>query len=426
MVKQAAYRGRQLKRLWRAEGSSGVLRRVRHRIANRLAPAGSEVLPIGDQEFEAEARWSAQGRPLPQPAPWSPQESLRVAWVCDPPAPGSGGHTTMFRMITALKAAGHESTVYLLDRHGWELSQHVARIRQGWPDAAVDVRDFRDGVDDCHALFATGWASAWSVLRSDALGLRCYFVQDLEPLFHPAGSQSMLAEATYSFGFKGVTAGKWLPIVLEHEFGMEAIGFEFGSDRERYFLKPGEHARISICYYCRPSSPRRAHELAVAALRQFAENNPQVQIHMYGARVGNLGFKAAQHGVLTPHQLNDLYNECAAGLVLSATNVSLVPHEMLASGCIPVVNDATHNRLVLDNNEVKYAAATPYHLATALEQVLRRTPSEAADAVARATMSVNDRSWVSAGEQFVTIVTRMVADAVGAAGFDDSWVCRGG
>ena len=49
--------------------------------------------------------------------------------------------------------------------------------------------------------------------------------------------------------------------------------------------------------------------------------------------------------------------------MLSATNVSLVPHEMLAAGCIPVVNDAEHNRMVLDNAHVAYAPATPFELA---------------------------------------------------------------
>ena len=72
-------------------------------------------------------------------------------------------------------------------------------------------------------------------------------------------------------------------------------------------------------------------------------------IHLYGEPAGRLPFAATEHGLLPPEQLNTLYNRCIAGLVLSATNVSLVPHEMLAAGCIPVVNDAEHNRIVLDN-----------------------------------------------------------------------------
>ena len=52
------------------------------------------------------------------------------------------------------------------------------------------------------------------------------------------------------------------------------------------------------------------------------------------------------------------------------TNVSLVPHEMLSAGCIPVVNEAEQNRVVLDNPFVRYAPPTPQALAGALGDVV--------------------------------------------------------
>ena len=91
------------------------------------------------------------------------------------------------------------------------------------------------------------------------------------------------------------------------------------------------------------------------ALDLFSRRHPEVDIHLFGRSVRRPPFAATDHGLLTPQQLNRLYNRCIAGLVLSATNVSLVPHEMLAAGCIPVVNDAEHNRVVLDNPHVAYA-----------------------------------------------------------------------
>jgi hypothetical protein len=42
---------------------------------------------------------------------------------------------------------------------------------------------------------------------------------------------------------------------------------------------------------------------------------------------------------------------------------------MLAAGCIPIVNDAEHNRVVLDYPHVRYTPATPHALAAALEVV---------------------------------------------------------
>src|SRR5690606_18501805 len=104
-------------------------------------------------------------------------------------------------------------------------------------------------------------------------------------------------------------------------------------------------------------TPRRAHELSMVALSLFAELRPDVDIHLFGEKVGPLPFAAVHHGLLAPVELARVYGRCIAGLSLSATNVSLVPHEMLAAGCIPVVNDAEQNRMVLDNTHVAYSRA---------------------------------------------------------------------
>jgi len=122
-------------------------------------------------------------------------------------------------------------------------------------------------------------------------------------------------------------------------------------------------------------------------------------------------FAATDHGLLTPDQLNQLYNRCIAGLALSATNVSLVPHEMLASGCIPVVNDAEQNRVVLDNSEVAYAPATPFELADALSALVERPQAERAAAAEAAAASVQGASWAHAGAQVESIVRRVVRAA---------------
>ncbi len=111
----------------------------------------------------------------------------------------------------------------------------------------------------------------------------------------------------------------------------------------------------------------------------------------------DLPFVAHDHGRLPPRSSGDLYNRCVAGLVLSATNVSLVPHEMLAAGCIPVVNDAEHNRIVLDNPAVAYAQATPFDLANALACLVDR-PVQSVDAARHpAAASVQGASWEDAG-----------------------------
>lgn len=402
---------RQARRLLAKEGPSGLARRLRRRVASRIMPETTAELAVTEDDFAAAAALAERGWELPVPLPWAAGEPLKVAWVCSPPAPGSGGHTTMFRLVRALIAAGHSCTLYFLDPHEGEMSRHIARMREGWPDLVVPVRDFRAGVADCHAIFASGWESAWAVLSSEAKGLRCYLVQDFEPSFYAAGSEYLLAEATYRFGFKGITAGAWLAQVLAEHYGMEAIPFDFGCDLEKYGLGDPAPERRAICYYCRPSTPRRAHALAVATLRLFSRSNPEVPIHFYGEIVEDPGFPVTQHGVLSPAELNELYNTCIAGLVLSATNVSLVPHEMLAAGCIPVVNDAEQNRVVLANEMVAYSAATPYELAATLKRLVERAATDRRAAVAAASASVSSRTWASVGDHVVASIVSLVRDA---------------
>jgi glycosyltransferase involved in cell wall biosynthesis len=404
----------QIGRLLESEGAAGVAARVLQQCASKLRPAGYGQLPVEREDLMRAAEIAAAGWQLPGPAPRAPGGPLTVAWVCAPPAAGSGGHTTMFRMAAALESAGHRCVIYLQERHGWSIEQHRRTIRQWWPWLRADIRDLSDGIEDAQAVFASGWETAYPVLASPARGVRFYFVQDFEPAFFAAGSEGLLAEATYRFGFHGVTAGKWLAHLLRRNYGMTADYFDFGCDVERYAIDRSPEAgrgRVGICCYSRPSAPRRAHELAMVALDLFAERQPKVQIHLFGERARGLTFAATQHGLLTPERLNAVYNRCVAGLALSATNVSLVPWEMLAAGCIPVVNDAEQNRVVLDNPHVAYAPATPFELAGALERLVTRPGPERLEAAEAAAASVHDVSWDDAGAQ----VERIVRTVVGAA-----------
>jgi glycosyltransferase involved in cell wall biosynthesis len=403
---------RQTRRLLRSEGYRGVAARLAKRISNRLAPPGHRSLPVARSDLLRAAEIAAAGWRLPPPLPAAPGESLCVAWVCTPPDAGSGGHTTMFRLVSALEQSGHTCIIYVKDDNGWSLDQRERIIRSWWPWVRADVRDATSGVEDAHAIFATGWETAYSVLASPARGVRFYLVQDFEPSFYPAGSEALMAEATYRFGFHGVTAGRWLAERLRRDYGMSADPFEFGRDAS-YVPDSSVSAakRTGVCLFSKPGAPRRAFELAVLALDLFAARHPEADIHLFGQPAGRLPFAATDHGLCTPEQLNQLYNRCVAGLVLSATNVSLVPYEMLAAGCIPVVNDAEHNRMVLHNPQVAYAPATPFELAEKLSALVARPLAERTAAAAAAAASVNGTSWDDAG----ATVERIVREAVEGA-----------
>jgi O-antigen biosynthesis protein len=398
---------RQTRRLLRAEGVGGVTDRLRVRLADHLGPSGAAPFPVAREDLDRAAAIAACGARPPGPLSWREGEPLKIAWVCKPPGEGSGGHTTMFRMVAALEAVGHHCTVYLYDRHGWELEQHRRTIRSWWPWVGAEVRDAAAGIADAHVVMATSWDTAYPVLASPARGARCYFVQDFEPSFYPTGSLALLAEETYRWGFQGVTAGAWLDAKLERDYGMPADHFDFGCDLDVYAGTGAEH-REGVCYFCRPSTPRRAHELAIAGLARFAERHPEAPIRTFGESPGKLPFPVIDHGLMSPQLLGDLYRGCVAGLILSATNVSLVPHEMLAAGCIPVVNEAEHNRIVLANDQVAYTRPTPFDIGETLSRLVEASSERREAAATSAVHSVGSTSWDRAGAQVERILRTTV------------------
>lgn len=399
---------RQARRLLRSDGAAGVAARLGDRVADRLSPEGRVRLLVSKDELRRAGDIAASGFRLPEAIPAAHDEPLTIAWVSEPTSGrDSGGHTTMFRQVEALERAGHTCVVYFTNRHGWSIEQHRDNVRGWWPSIRAEVRDAAD-IEDAHAIFATSWPTAYTVLASPARGARFYLVQDFEPSFYPAGSDALLAEATYRFGFHGVTAGRWLAERLTRDYGMAADHFDFGCDLARYSFDPAAE-RTAVCYYTRFSKARRAYELGIVALELFAERHPEVDIHLFGDVAPGLPFRAVNHGSLTPDQLSDLYNRCVAGLVLSATNVSLVPHEMLAAGCLPVVNDAEHNRIVLDNDEVVYVPATPFELANALSALVERPAAERVAAAEAAARSVRSCSWAQAALQVEHAVRTVVS-----------------
>lgn len=402
-------RGWQLQRLLKSEGYAGVSSRLRSRLASAISPPGDWRLRVSREDLIKADAIASDGWRLPPALPAIEGEPLKIAFVCVPPGPGAGGFTTMFRIAGTLERAGHEVALYLHDRHGWSTDQHRRTIREWWPWLEAEVRDAAAGIEDSHAIFASSWETAYPVLAAPARGVRFYLVQDFEPWFYPAGSEWLLAEATYRFGFHGVTAGRWIAEYLRDHYGMRTDHFEFGCDLGRYGVLEGI-ARTGVCMFSRPETPRRSFELGVAALDIFAQHNPDVDIHLFGNPTPKLPFAAISHGKCTPDELNRIYNGCIAGMALSATNPSLVPHEMLAAGCIPVVNDAEQNRIVLDNEMVSYAEASPFGLASALTNLVRKPEAQRHEAAADAAASVKGASWDDAGSAVERIIHEVVLE----------------
>jgi glycosyltransferase involved in cell wall biosynthesis len=401
---QVGRRYRQVRDLWRVEGASGITLRMRRAAAELLSPEES-ALPVRHADVMA-ADISHPIQPaVPQLALGAP---LTINWVTTPPSPGSGGHTTLFRMVRYLESQGCRNRIYFYDVYNGDHRYYESVVREYYKFHGP-VTNVDKGMDDAHAVIATGWPTAYPVFNSRCAGKRFYFVQDYEPHFHPVGAVSLLAENTYRMGFHAITAGKWLATKLRAEFCMAAQSFDFGCDTQVYRCDPNAK-RSGVVAYVRRGASRRALEIALVTIEIFATRRPDIDVHLYGDTMGKLPFRFINHGRVGPEQLNRIYNQCYAGLSLSLTNVSLVPHEMLAAGCIPVVNDAPQNRLVLDNEHVVYVSPHPHALASTLETLV--TTADVESRAQSAAASVQRATWDDAGAEVERILREALRETL--------------
>ena len=329
-----------------------------------------------------------------------------ISWLMPQPGHG-GGHQNIFRFIEYLDQAGFTNRVYVIDNPTLgDIPSAKAAVAQYCKAKNLEFYHFEEATFDPEVdiVFATTWESAYNVFTIQTDALKYYFVQDFEPTFFAIGSKYILAHNTYKFGFKGITAGKWLSTMLTRDFGMICDDYDFGADKKLYHVS-NVGVRKGVFYYARPETERRGFELGIMALELFHKKHPEVVIHMAGSDVSSyaIPFPYENHGVMQLSELSDIYNQCSAGLVLSLTNMSLLPLELLSSGTIPVVNDAENNRLVSDNENIHYIEASPLSLANGLSEAYEQNKNSARSEQMAA--SVNASGWDDAGKKFVTMIT---------------------
>jgi hypothetical protein len=365
------------------------------RLAQRVSRAAYNRLGSADLEFPLELDDVADSRTLTLAVPRErPKRGtpLSVGWICTPPGPGSGGHTTMFRMLEAVEAAGHTCVLYLYDRFHGHMPRHEHVIRQYWPGVRAEVRTAAHGLDRLDAYVASGWQTAHVLAARESLPTRrLYLIQDFEPFFYPHGSEYALAEDTYRFGFKSIAIGWFVSDLLEKQLGVHAEVAEYGCDTAVYRLV-NQNSRSGVVFYAKPGVARRGFELGLLALREFHRRRPEQEIHIFGDIRANMPFPVTNHGSIPPARLCELYNECRAGLAMSFTNISLVPTEMLACGVIPTLSGSDNAQVDNDNQFIRWADPSPTAIANALCAIVDASMPSPAEVAA----SVRTNSWEAA------------------------------
>ena len=335
-------------------------------------------------------------------------DGASINWLIPDFGIGSGGHLNIFRFISMLESKGYKNTICLVGNHRHESPADARRmICEHFFDLRADVVFGIESLPAARYSFATSWITAYA-LRG--FGLTChklYFVQDFEPAFYAHGSEYAFAEETYKFGFTGVCAGDWLVRILKADYGMQCHSVSFSYDRDLYVqTRRREPEKLRVFCYVRPPTIRRGLESALLALSLVGDERPDVEFIFAGWDMGSYHFPYSHlnGGCLSLKELPDLYSQCDVALVFSFTNLSLLPLELMACGCVVVSNRAPNTEWLLnDENSILPKSAAPRSIANAIIDILGDAPRRNA-LVQRAKTFAQSTDWLAEGEKFSSIL----------------------
>lgn len=290
---------------------------------------------------------------------------------------GSGGHLNIFRFMVNLMALGYECRLVVCNSNGIKDAEWLAADIADWfQPMGADIYFWpEEQIPQAHFSFATGWQTAYPVNAFLGTSHRFYLVQDFEPYFYAHGSEYAFAEQSYRLPLKAITAGQWLADKLHTEYGMESTPIGFSYDKHLYRPIANRQKNPHVLFYARPVTPRRGFELGLMVLTEVSRRLPHVRFILAGWDVSNytISFDHLNAGIVPLDELPDLYGQCDAALVISLTNLSLLPLELMACGCAVVSNSGPNVEWLLNEDNSALADATVRGLADALQRVLEDT-----------------------------------------------------
>jgi O-antigen biosynthesis protein len=338
----------------------------------------------------------------------SPPTQLRLGWIIPDFSRGSGGHATIFNLSAELNRLGFINEFWLMPDSRMPSTEFVQNVIQKWftPQNCTVRKIDSSKLCELRAdiCIATEYRTAYIARAIPNMRRKFYLVQDFEPWFFPCGVDYWVAAATYHMRLEPITAGRWLASEVGRLTGLSNVNFfDLAYDAKKYYMPATQETGnrlFTVAFYLRETTPRRCADLGLLALELANLRLPNLQVHLFGQPRTwmRIKVKYIHHGILSPEALGNLYRKVTLGLVLSATNHSLVPCEMMACG-IPVIElDTPSNRMDFPVGSLRLAGADPQSVADAIVELL--TDEEKRKVAVQTGLShVASLSWSKSGKQ---------------------------
>lgn len=302
-------------------------------------------------------------------------EQVDVLWLIPDFGEGSGGHLNIFRFFRGLERLGLRAAVVIVGGHSHaDHAAAKAKIERFFGSIQGGVYFDGDVLPRARKLVATSWVTAYFARHYQLDEVeKFYFVQDYEPWFYAAGFDADAAARTYEFGFKAICAGSWLPQIIQERHGVRALGyFGFSFDHDIYRPINKRDGIKRVFFYARPPTARRGFELGMLALDIVGRLRPDVHFIFAGWDVSNYQFDHTHlnAGIVATSELPDLYSQCDVALIISFSNMSLLPYEVMACNCAVVTNDDACAKWGLNERVATIAESSPEVLAAEICRLL--------------------------------------------------------
>jgi len=351
--------------------------------------------------------------PAPRPSvDRSGDQRFKIDWIIPRLIIGGGGHRNILRAAHHLQSYGHSVVLHFTSSDD-QAAQLGQLVRKNFYPFEGEIKAYDGKFRNTDVIMATHWTTVDAALRARSFTKEIfYFVQDFEPAFAPMGSEYVLAENTYRQGLYCVTSGPWCEKLLKSDYGCEADHFRFPIDRQVYHVKPRAKPNKNIIFFAKPDMPRRCFEIGSMMLAQLHRRRPDLEIILFGSgaiEASSLDFPATLLKIVpTIEDLATMYANADLGIAFSTTNPSLVPYEMMASGCPVVDLDRPGNEYNYDDRrDIAFLAdPIPERMAEQISDLLDR-PDELAS---RRDMGLKFAATFPTEEQMARRVEQLIVE----------------
>ena len=222
--------------------------------------------------------------PLLDPVPgMAERERLRLALVMPPLRRGSGGHNTLFQLLSRLERRGHSCSVWVARLHGeldHTLAGGAAPADQRLVRAVRRRRSSRASTTGTAPTSRSRPAGRRSTRRccSTAAARAPTSSTTTSPSSSRPRPRSALAEDTYRHGLHCIAASPWLRDLVDR--ALRRAGRRLPARRRPRRLpaaRASPRRRDTVVFYARHSTARRAVPIGLMALAELHRRRPQTR-----------------------------------------------------------------------------------------------------------------------------------------------------